>query len=334
MTDNTEKMKTPAQLLFVGGPEIDSLTIEPGEIITALKEGFKAKARGLVETPPKPTIHPRPDCFLRALPGYLKNGDIAGLKWVSAYPPNSNQGLPLTSGLVILNDSRTGLPLAIIEGTRITAWRTAGVSAIAAGLLARSGTVALGLCGAGVQGRTHLDFLLPSLPDLELVKVFDPHRPALDHFLAEQSARHPGLKIQAMDSAREAARGADVIITAAPMPEKRLAILGVRDLAPGVLCLPLDLDSYFHPSAFEAQDLIFCDDPAQVLAFQGQGRFEDIKHLSGDYGGLLTGSQTGRTDDKQRIMAISIGTATGDLIIADIIYRRARSEGLGQLLDL
>ncbi|MBW1714037.1 MAG: ornithine cyclodeaminase family protein [Deltaproteobacteria bacterium] len=304
------------------------------KIIAALKEGFKAKAEGLVETPTKPTIHPRPGCLLRALPGYLKKADISGLKWVSAYPSNTAQGLPLTSGLVILNDSKTGLPNAIIEGTRITAWRTAGVSTIAAQLLARPGASTLALCGAGVQGRTHLDFLVTALPGLKRVQVFDTNPAALDHFLAKQGANHPRLEIAAALSAMEAVQGADIIITAAPMPEKRLAILRAGDIAPGTLSLPLDLDSYFDPSGFMVQDLIFSDDPAQVEAFQSQGRFEDVKVLAGDYGNLLTGARPGRTDESQRIMAISIGTAVGDLIIADMICRRAFSQGLGQMLEL
>ena len=92
------------KLLFLGKSAIKSLDISAAEIIEVIENGFRNMADGKAELPHKPTIHPRPDCFLRALPGYLKGLDLAGIKWVSAYPRNRQSGLPLVSGLVLLND--------------------------------------------------------------------------------------------------------------------------------------------------------------------------------------------------------------------------------------
>lgn len=321
-------------MLFLGGADIDGLDIAPAGLIEALEKGFVSQAEGRAEIPTKPTIHPRPDCFLRALPGYLAEADVAGLKWVSAYPVNSGAGLPLSAGLVILNDPATGLPLAVLEGNRITAWRTAGVSAVAARMLAPEGAGTLAICGAGVQGRIHLEFLPLVLPSLRRIRIFDPHPRALAACLESHAPLHPGLKLTGAASPQEAVAGAEVVVTAAPMPEKSLAILGIEDIFPGALLLPVDLDSYFAASAFASCDRIFSDDMDQLFALKKQGRFRHLDHLDGDYGQLLTGRKPGRALADELIMAVSVGTALGDLIIADLLHRRAKALGRGQWLEL
>lgn len=58
--------------------------------------------------PAKPGIHTRPDCFIHAMPAYVQELEVAGLKWVSGYPPNSARGLPYITGLLVLNDWEDG----------------------------------------------------------------------------------------------------------------------------------------------------------------------------------------------------------------------------------
>ena len=331
---NTATVSNPSRLVFLSGGDIESLDVAPADVISVVEAAFKCKTEGRAEIPPKPTIHPRPDCFLRALPGYLESPDVAGLKWTSAYPSNRQAGLPTVGALVILNNPQTGLPLAILEGSRITAWRTAGVSAMATRLLARDGASVLAICGAGVQGDVHLEFLVHALPGLKEARVYDTDWEVVNRFLDRHGPRHPQLSLQAAASPRSAVRDADVIITAAPMREKPLAILTADELAPGVLCLPIDLDSYFGPSAFAACQLFFSDDANQLLALQEQGRFAALPHIDGDYGHLLAGKVQGRSYPGERIMAISVGVALGDLAVAHLLYRKAGDCGKGQLLEL
>jgi len=64
-----------------------------------VEETYLAMARGDVELPPKPGIHPRENAFIHAMPAYLRGADVAALKWVSGYPSNKERGLPYISGL-------------------------------------------------------------------------------------------------------------------------------------------------------------------------------------------------------------------------------------------
>lgn len=325
---------TSGRLTFISRADIQSLDISPFELIASIEHAFKGKAKGQAELPFKPTIHPRPDCFLRALPGYLQNPDVAGLKWVSAYPSNQKVGLPIVGGLLILNNPETGMPLAILEGSLITAWRTAAVSAVAAKLLARDEASILAICGAGVQGSVHLNFLSFVLPSLKEVRIYDPDPEVLDLFLDKHGSPNSELFLKGVSSAQEGVRGADVVVTAAPMFEKPMEILTADDLAKGVLCLPLDLDSYFAPSSFESCNLFFSDDSDQLFELQKQGRFKHLHHIDGDFGQLLIHEIPGRLKDDQCIMAISVGIALGDIAIAHLLYSKAMAKGKGMSLEL
>src|SRR3954469_17755306 len=85
------------------------------EMVGLVDETYLAMARGRVEMPPKPGVHPRPDTFIHAMPAYLRDRDVAALKWVAGYPENPRRGLPYISGLVILSDAETGLPRPIMD---------------------------------------------------------------------------------------------------------------------------------------------------------------------------------------------------------------------------
>src|SRR3954469_8096809 len=98
------------------------------EMVGLVDETYLAMADGRVELPPKPGVHPRPDSFIHAMPAYLRDRDVAAVKWVSGYPANKGLGLPSITGLLVLNDGATGLPLCVMDAAEITAVRTAAAS--------------------------------------------------------------------------------------------------------------------------------------------------------------------------------------------------------------
>lgn len=107
--------------LYLSRRDVESLAVPMTEIIDALEQMFREKGAGRVEMPPKPGIHPRPDAFIHAMPAYIPLIGVSGLKWVAGYPENQEKGLPYISGLLILNDPETGLPIAVMDCTWITA---------------------------------------------------------------------------------------------------------------------------------------------------------------------------------------------------------------------
>ena len=103
---------TRGSVLYLSREDVEATQLPMSEIIQVLEAMFKEKGNGRVEMPPKPGIHPRPDAFIHAMPAYIPSLQAAGLKWVAGYPGNQAKGLPYITGLLILNEPDTGVPLA------------------------------------------------------------------------------------------------------------------------------------------------------------------------------------------------------------------------------
>ncbi|MFW9834926.1 MAG: ornithine cyclodeaminase family protein, partial [Candidatus Thorarchaeota archaeon] len=119
------------RILYLSRADIISLNLSIEEIINELEVAFAEKAEGRVEMPPKPGVHPgEGDNFIHAMPAYIPAMKSAGVKWVSGFPLNQEKGLPYISGLLILNDPDTGLPISVMDCVWITAKRTGAATAI------------------------------------------------------------------------------------------------------------------------------------------------------------------------------------------------------------
>src|SRR5512146_1875711 len=128
------------RVLYLSQADVAAVDVPMASIIDAVEDAFRERAAGRVEMPPKIGIHPGPrsaDNFIHAMPASLPGRGSAGIKWVSGYPGNASRGLPYITGLLILNDPETGMPLAVMDCTWITAKRTAAASAVSAKYLAR-----------------------------------------------------------------------------------------------------------------------------------------------------------------------------------------------------
>src|SRR5512135_2187971 len=154
------------------------------EIIDALEAAFRELGNACVEMPPKPGVHTQPDAFIHAMPAYIPALHSVGVKWVSGYPDNHKLGLPYITGLLILNDEITGVPLAVMDCTWITAMRTGAATAVAAKYLARPESESVGILGSGVQGRSNLE-ALNVLFKIKQVVAYDSLPEQVDRFAAD-----------------------------------------------------------------------------------------------------------------------------------------------------
>ncbi|MGD8820786.1 MAG: ornithine cyclodeaminase family protein, partial [Anaerolineae bacterium] len=110
------------QLLYLSQTDVADVGLTMAEILESLERAFQEKGEGRVEMPPKPGVHPGGgDNFIHAMPAYIPALQSAGVKWVSGFPENSKRGLPYITGLLILNDVETGLPVAVMDCVWITA---------------------------------------------------------------------------------------------------------------------------------------------------------------------------------------------------------------------
>ncbi|NQU09689.1 ornithine cyclodeaminase family protein, partial [bacterium] len=304
--------------------------------LAAVDEGFRLKGRGLTEMPPKPGVHPRPDCFIHAMPAHVRELDVAGLKWVSGYPPNVAKGLPYITGLLVLNDAETGIPIAVMDCAWITAMRTGASVGVAAKYLARRDTRVAGVIGCGVQARTSLMALVEALPALRAVQCHDLYPAATERFITDMSARFGQLEFRACPTPAAMIDGADVVVSAIPIVTQPQPPLVAGQLRAGGLAVSLDYDSAWTSAAMRECDKFCSDDVAQLLGTKAHGvYFAGIPDtIYADLGELAAGAKPGRENDRERVFAMNMGIAVDDLVTARLVYQRARANGVGAQLPL
>lgn len=302
-----------------------------------------ALADGSAELPAKIAIHPRgPSSFGHAMPAHLRgddpagHDDLVGMKWVVGYPGNGahgGPGLPTIFATVVLNDPLHGYPLAILDGGPITAARTAAISGVALRRFAPPPAVAghghrVGLIGAGVQGRSHLEVIAHVLPGADL-HVFDRDRTRAER-LVLAARTTPGIaKAVLAPGAREACFEADVVITAASFGPVH-QIMTDEWLAPTALVVPVDYATYCSAQVARDAGLFLVDEIGQFLANRDAGLFDDYPDPTTSLGAaILDGVERPETG---RVVATHLGTGLTDLVFGREIIRAAEAAGLGTVL--
>jgi ornithine cyclodeaminase/alanine dehydrogenase len=278
--------------------------------IALVEKTYAAMARGRVELPPKPGIHPRPDAFIHAMPAYLHDDDVAAIKWVSGYPSNKAKGLPYINGLIIVNDAGTGIPVAIMDAGEITAARTAAASAACIRQWARAGWQRVAIIGCGEQGRYHARIVRALNPSTEIA-VYDPD--------PKRMAEMPQ-PVVGYDSALEAVTGADVVVSLAPIIQPAAPIIRRDWLGECYLALPADFDATFQPDVTGAADIFVADDLAQYFYYRDQGHFDNWRPPDASVGEAMLQSQRGRT-----VVCCNLGVAALDAAFAAVVLESLRS---------
>lgn len=291
------------------------------------------------QLPPKVAIHPRPaDSFVHAMPAHLRGDsradDLVGMKWVAGYATNNALGLPSISAIVVLNHAETGLPIAILDGGRITAQRTAAISGLAISLFGPSATAAaeavdVAVIGAGVQGHSHLPVLGHVLPGARL-RLFD-----RDSVRAEQlaSVARETAGIEAVSvhrTARDAVDGAAVVITAASFgPAEERQSMTNEWLRGDATVVPIDYATYAAAEVAREAALFLVDDRGQYLANREAGNFDGYPDPSATIGEAILGRWP---RPPGRVVISHLGVGLADLVFADAIVRSAIAQGLGTTL--
>jgi ornithine cyclodeaminase/alanine dehydrogenase len=308
-----------SRLLFLSREQVRGLLPEIPERLELVEKTYRALAAGRVELPPKPGVHPRKDSFIHAMPAYLADDDVVALKWVAGYPANKERGLPYITGLVIVNDADTGLPVAVMDGAEITAARTAAASGVCVRAFAPEGWRAAAVLGCGEQGRFHARLLRELNPDVR-IRAYDPH--------PERIGTMPG-PVEAASGPREALEGAEVIVTAGPIVEDPSPPIARAWLGERWLALPLDFDFYFQAATVASADLFLADDVTQFDYYGELGHFRGWPEPAGSVGEALERGRSG-----ERVVCCNLGVGALDAAFAKIVLDRARAEGVGTELPL
>src|SRR5207244_2304051 len=176
--DARRPLRSPRGVHATGGRQMKMLMLSQADmtalldldrLLDALDEGFRALSAGRVAVPARTAVNAEKDGWLATMPGY-GSGLGLGVKLVSVFPHNHELGVPSHQALIALFDPATGSPVAVMDGTRITAIRTAGAAAVSVRHLAREDAKVLAIVGAGVQGHAHLE-IMPRVRDFEEIRV-------------------------------------------------------------------------------------------------------------------------------------------------------------------
>ncbi len=318
--------------LYLSRADVERASVGMKEIIRTIEEMFVEKAEGRVEMPPKPGIHPKSDAFIHAMPAFIPAFGAAGVKWVSGFPDNPKSGRPYISGLLVLNDPESGIPLSIMDCTWITAMRTGAATAVAAKRLARSDSKVMGILGCGVQGRSNLEAVAAVFP-LEKVIAYDTAPGALAGFRREMEER-TGLRIVAAQTPEEAVRESDVVVTAGPLLKVPHATIRPGWLSSGAFASLVDYDSYWSRGALKEADKFCTDDVLQMEYYKSLGYFAEVPPVYAELAELVTEKKPGRETDSERTMTCNLGLALEDMAVAPLVYRKAIENNLGTWLEL
>ncbi len=307
------------------------LTME--DAILAVEEAFKEHGEGRVQMPPKIYLDfDKGD--LRAMPGYLKDQGIAGVKIVNSHPENPNQGLPAVMAILVLNDPDTGAPVAVIDATYITDVRTGAAGGVAAKYLSRSDSKILGLVGAGRQAETQL-LAISRVRKLELVKVASKSNKASDDFKKKMSGKMD-CEITVVD-VREAC-DCDILATTTPVLSPIIRDEWVRE---GTHINAIGADASGKEELYPkilTRSKIVVDDIAQAI-HSGEinvplsKRLIQKKDIYCEFGKVVLGD-CGRENEKEITIFDSTGLAIQDVAVGKIVYDAAKEKGFGMKMGM
>lgn len=265
------------------------------------------------------------------LPAYLGGDDaVAGMKWIASFPGNPRRGIERASAAIVLNSLETGRPEALIEGSLISACRTAASAALAAGLLVSATTEGVALIGCGVINREVLRFLATVLPALAEVTVYDVDRARAEAFAAGCA---PDLRVRVAADIAEALGAHGLVSIATTATEPHLDTAACRR---GAVVLHVSLRDILPEAILAARNVV--DDPDHVcrertslhLAEQSIGH---RRFIAASIGGLLR-ERTPVERDPHRVTVFSpFGLGVLDVALARHVQAMAEREGLGVRVD-
>ena len=326
------------KILLLDNRQIQEL-LPMTECIELMADALAALARGEVFQPLRTIVRP-PEArgLLGLMPAYRAGEQGAfGLKAICVFPENPAKGKDAHQGAVMLFSRETGELLALMNASEITAIRTAAVSAVATRLLARDDAQQLGIIGAGVQARTHLE-ALAAVRKITRARVAARNIEHAQELVREMQPKF-GFPIEPVETTEEAVRDADVIVTATSSLEP---VINKDWISPGAHVNAIGThspNSREIDSATMAAARIFTDRRESALNEAGDyllAAKEGLvtpESILGEIGELLIGTKTGRTSSTEITLFKSLGLAIEDVVSADYLYHKAQSQNAGTWID-
>lgn len=307
------------------------------EVVAAAEAAFAAYSGGETVTPLRVGVEPPgTDGVLLAMPCAIANPQALGSKVVSVFRGNAAQGLPTVTSVYLLNDYATGAPLAIMDGSYLTALRTAAASAVATRHLARTDARTLGIFGTGVQAHHHVDTIRVVRP-IDMILVSGTSGEKSQQFARDVQQR-TGVVVRAVEP-REAA-GADILALGTTSPVPVLDDAWVSDGCHVNAVGAFTPTTRELPGSLVERSRIFVDTRAGAFSEAGdlllaaaEGSFS-LDTVAGEIGEVISGRCVGRSGRDEITVYKSVGAAFLDAATARLAYEQALAHDIGTAFDL
>lgn len=325
-------------MLVLSENQVQSL-IDLNELIAALEQAHIQYSTGNAVMPvrlvvPLPQIQGR----ITSMPGYLHQDRALGMKVVTYFQDNPKQNLPAILATIMLFSTETGKMIAAMDGGYITAIRTACASALATRTLANPETPVLGILGAGVQARAHIQ-ALTRVRQLQRIKIHSPSGTSAASVKAQLETQC-GVSIEVEDSAEAAVRDSDLLVTVTTAKEP---IVRAEWLKPGTHINAVgshrpdlrEIDGATLQRAtvvVDSREAIMAECGDILLALK-EGSITQA-NIRGEIGEVLAGTQAGRRSPSEVTLYKSVGIAIQDVATAQLVYRKALERNVGTVVEI
>jgi ornithine cyclodeaminase len=326
-------------ILILRGSELSWLLEgREAEIIEVVHKAYEAHADGDSSLPFSNFLRfpGEPRNRIIALPAYLgKSFNVAGIKWVSSFPGNLEQGIDRASAVMVLNSTQTGRPQAILEGALISAKRTAASAALAAHVLQGDRRAeAAAFIGCGFINFQIARFLLTACPELNTFVVFDTDAQRAEHFRSSCQSEFPGVRVEVIGTIEEALARCPLVSFATTAIEPH--IFDLSPCAPGSTILHVSLRD-LSPELILANDNVV-DDAEHVcqantsvhLAEQKVGHRDFIRCALAD---VLSGKMAPRRSAEGITIFSPFGLGILDIALAKLVFDRGIEQGQGTIIN-
>jgi alanine dehydrogenase len=299
------------------------------DVVNVVEEAFRMCGEGKGKMPPKTYLALEHGDF-RAMPASLPG--CAGVKWVNVHPQNPSLGLPSIMAILIYSDPETGYPLAVMDATEITAYRTGAAAAIASKYLARRDSHTVGIIGAGFQAHTQI------LAHAELfnpisINAFDVSQVAVDRLV------HSFSQFSIRNCSIQEAAASDIVCTLTP---SRSPIIKREWIRPGTHINAVGADApgkqELDPSIVK-EAIVVVDDLEQAstsgeINVPIQKRIYTTEEIHGTLAELVVGKKKGRANNRDITVFDSTGVAVEDIAVAKLLFEKAQQRGGYPSIDL
>lgn len=328
-------------VLILGRSQVEAL-LDVDALIDALALAMADLSAGCASAPDRvAALVPEHEGLLAAMPGYVPSARVLMSKLVSLYPRNAGTVLPTHQAVIVVFDPATGEPVALLDGTAITAIRTGACSALSARLLAREDAHVLAILGTGVQARSHARAMCRVRP-IRQIRVAG-RAPAKAAALATELSGTLGAEVRAVPGYREALDGADIACAATHATEP---VIRRSWLTPGVHVTSVGYNRAGREvDDATVRDALVCVESRQVALAPFPAGSNDLLqpiregiitagHVHAELGELVAGTRPGRQSPDQITLYKSVGVAVQDAAAAALVIAAARAQSAGRQIVL